>query len=116
MSFDAFQPILLALKFRPRPTLVVEYVKINSNEKIRRNIKLNSQTEDVDIDILTDLIIRKNVDILGPDLVDRNQIFSLVEVLIKNSSSTFLNQGNATRIDNNLDKFGDLNKASDVSE
>lgn len=116
----------LAIKFEP-PTLVVEYIK---NQKIYvKKIKLKTteaagtKGEEEHIRVLTDLIIEKNADVLGPELVSREQIEDLVRMIMKKKvdrpTAIGIDAGNMYTSTNNqisntqLDPFGDLNKASD---
>ena len=104
-----------AIKFDP-PTLVVEYAK--HQKTYVKKIKLNttgvegSSSIKERIQVLTDLIIEKNIDVLGPQLVLRDQIEDLVHKIFQKK----VRDTDASDVQistKHVDPFGDLNKASD---
>jgi centrosomal protein CEP19 len=105
-----------AIKFEP-PTLVVEYQKHLKTyvKKIKLNTKGGSSSLEGRVKALTDLIIENNIDVVGPEIVSREQIEDLVQMIFQKKILRPADTDTATdQISNKqLDPFGDLNKASD---
>lgn len=95
-----------AVKYEP-PTLVVEYLNIGSGKTYIKKIRLIGAIGD-DATRLTEKIINENDDVLGPSNASRDQILSLMQLIIDKSKTP--------KVDNKLvtKEYGDLNKASDV--
>jgi hypothetical protein len=104
---DSLEVKRFAVKYEP-PTLVVEYLNIGSGKTYVKKIRLIGDIGD-DATRLTEKIINENDDVLGPNNASRDQIFSLMQLIIDKSKSPKV----ANKVV--LKEYGDLNKASDVS-
>ena len=104
---DLLEVKRFAVKYEP-PTLVVEYLNIGSGKTYVKKIRLIGAIGD-DATRLTEKIINENDDVLGPNNASRDQILSLMQLIIdKSKSPKVVNKVVAK-------EYGDLNKASDVS-
>ena len=95
------------VKYDP-PTLVIEYVKNSNGKTFLKKIRLLGALGS-DAVRLTERIISENSDLLGPKNVSRDQIISLMQIIIDKPRKQD-DVGATTKTD-----YGDLNKASDVS-
>ena len=96
-----------AVKYDP-PTLVVEYLNTGNGKTYVKKIRLIGVIGD-DATRLTEKIINENHDVLGPNNASRDQILSLMQLIVDKSKNPKV----ANKL--NAKEYGDLNKASDVS-
>lgn len=100
-----------AVKYEP-PTLVVEYCNKATGKTFLKHFRLRGKIG-VDASRVTDKIIAENHELLGPTNASRDQILSLMQLIIdKSGKSSVSNQAKGSgKI---MKDYGDLNKQSDV--
>lgn len=95
------------VKYDP-PTLVIEYLNNLNGKTFLKKVRLIG-TLGFDATKLAEKIISQNSDLLGPNNVTRDQIISLMQVIIDKPRKRDDN------VATTVIEYGDLNKASDVS-
>lgn len=102
----SIQVMKFGVKYDP-PTFVIEFLNNTNGKTYLKKIRLMGALGS-DAVRLTDRIISENGDILGPKNVSRDQILSLMQIII-NKPRKQDDKRATTKLD-----YGDLNKASDV--
>ena len=104
-----------AVKYEP-PTLVVEYSNKSTGKTFLKKFRFCGKIG-VDASRVTDKIIAENYELLGPSNASRDQILSLMQLIIdksieKSSKSSVSDQAKGPG--KFMKDYGDLNKQSDV--
>jgi hypothetical protein len=101
-----------AVKYEP-PALIVEYSNEANGKRYLKKFRLCGSIG-LDASRVADKIIAENYELLGPNIASRDQILSLIQLIIdkscKPSISTLAIGSSKPSKD-----YGDLNKQSDVS-
>ena len=100
-----------AIKYEP-PTLAIEYEK--ENKIFLKKIRIKSRSVNVTASHLVDKLIEQNKEALNLQRIHRTQLEGLVSMLLAKTPPSPVNKGISKRdISKPVDKWGDLNKASD---
>ena len=110
-SSSGFRLEKFAVKYEP-PTLAVQYCNKASGKTYLKHFRLCGKIG-ADAIRVTDKIIAENYELLGPTNAAREQILSLMQLIIdKSCKSSVSNQVKGSG--NSKKDYGDLNKQSDV--